>query len=83
MAGEPRCGLTELPVAWCAHCRQPAAEPPPAGDVRFGVPFTAGHDSRCADCGGPIREGDTVAALLDGDGRLLGYGCTDCTGTQQ
>jgi hypothetical protein len=58
---EPRCGLTELPVNMCAHCREqwlPEPEPP-----RW---FLAQYPGRCVDCDGPIEPGDEIAATDDG-----------------
>lgn len=61
-APESRCGLTELPCAYCAHCLG-IPDPPPR---ELGRPFTAGHDGRCADCGEPYSTGDRICAAGDG-----------------
>jgi hypothetical protein len=70
---EERCGLTELPVDQCAHCR-PAAPEPPRDPASFGPWFEARFESDCdGDCGGVIEEGDSCRA--DGEG---GYLCQVC-----
>lgn len=75
-AAERRCERTDLPASMCAHCRghlDPAA-PADLGTGDLLSSFPARYDGRCDNCDGPIREGDTIAALVDGSG----YACTRC-----
>ncbi len=73
---EPVCPRTDLPQAWCAHCR--GHDQPPTATVagELGQPFMARYDGRCALCDGPIRTGDITARLAPDDGD--GYACQDC-----
>lgn len=55
------CELTEMPTAWCAHCRKqdlPAPDP-----LRY---FPARFDGRCALCFKDIEVGDEIASTEDG-----------------
>ncbi len=74
---EPVCPRTDLPQAWCAHCRDHDQLPKVTLSTgEFGVPFQARYDGRCAVCDGPIRVGDVTARLAPEVGD--GYGCQEC-----
>lgn len=76
----PICDLTELPVAWCHHCRAPfrprrrgltPISTPAGTEVR--ARFTARYGGTCAACGEHYREGDSIGVTIDDD-----YVCEEC-----
>lgn len=80
----PICEITELPQAWCAHCRKtPELETIPTEDYTLaGRTFTAMYSGRCAiDPDHTVRRGDTVAYVKLVDNPMLpvpGVACAAC-----
>lgn len=71
------CTVTDLRAEFCAHCRKvelPIEFREPEPDERRGTySFTAQYDSKCADCGGPITEGQRITKF--GDSRYAHQTC--------
>lgn len=67
----PICPRSDLPKAWCNHCRAPV----PAGQLplHHGRPFTAQYHGTCAVCDGHIAPGSQTARLIG-----AGYACEEC-----
>lgn len=61
MADEPLCELTDMPKAWCAHCKQQDLPKPPPLDW-----FPARYPGRCVECSKGFEEGDDIARTDDG-----------------
>ena len=80
----PICEITELPQAWCAHCRKtPELDEVFAEDyVLSGRAFEARYHGRCAiDYDHTIRRGDLVAYVKHADNPMLpvpGVACAAC-----
>ena len=57
----PRCDLTDLDEAFCAHCLGHKEErATPADDFSDRPWFTARYDGRCTGCGEPFAPGDPI-----------------------
>ncbi|MER5703497.1 hypothetical protein ABT023_16350 [Micromonospora sp. NPDC002296] len=71
-AVEPRCTVTDLLVAQCAHCR-----PAPVDDrvARIGPWISATYRGACSGCGARVEEFDEIRS--DGDGGWLARCCGD------
>lgn len=70
----PVCFITDLPMAWCAHCRAVPERPPKVAPEERGPVFIAQYHGTCAVCSGHITPGEDAAALLNDDG----YACAEC-----
>lgn len=74
----PVCFVTELPMAWCAHCRPKPPEPP--GPEEPPKPrwspdlISAIYHSRCPGCGEHIAPGDRIGHPEDD----TTWVCEDC-----
>lgn len=74
----PICALTDLPQAWCDHCRD---DPAKGGRIRRSRPrgtevrarFTARYPGKCTACGDAFAEGDRIGITIDED-----YVCEEC-----
>lgn len=55
---EARCGITELLVGQCAHCRK--APEPEKVDVELGSVMDAAYRSPCGSCGDQLNPGDRI-----------------------
>ncbi|MBM0274115.1 hypothetical protein [Micromonospora tarensis] len=79
-AAEPRCAVTELIAAQCAHCLPALAsdavgQPRTPSDKPLGPWITASYRGTCSSCGTRTEEMDDIRA--DGDGGWLGRCCGD------
>jgi hypothetical protein len=73
----PICPRSDLPTAWCGHCRQQEAVPGQLGltfTEDHGPVFTAQYPGTCAVCDGFIKPDTQIARLRRGGG----YACEDC-----
>jgi hypothetical protein len=76
---EQRCGLWDLPMSMCAHCRD-VILPEPSDDVRVVQVFSAKYDSRCyVEPAHPITAGEDIGLLVSKEtDERVGYACLDC-----
>lgn len=72
-----RCGVPELLVGQCAHCRCPTAPTPPdpftVARTALGRWFAAGYPGECSGCGDIFDAGDRIRA--DGEDGYLAECC--------
>lgn len=71
------CPITEMPTAWCAHCRDgnrfhrglrdKMQRPPNQIGIRVRYQFTARHIGVCHHCGGTIEVGKPAGVTSDAE----------------
>jgi hypothetical protein len=81
----PLCPRTDMPVAWCAHCREQAnhkrgrrswGRGQRPRDFRVRARFTARFAGRCVHCDEQFCEGDYIGITSNED--YLCEGCCIC-----